>query len=213
MILVDFREPERIEEKLRALGVLTKRRSLEVGDYVIRHSSFEIAVERKEANDFLNSIIDARLWRQIHALKERYKLSILAIVGDLEEALSFRNFRRNAVIAAIVTIPVKTGGSVSPIFFANEDDFCYALKTIEEKVSKGEFFVVPRVARKENPQVAMLTAIPGVGEKLAVELLKRFGSVQRVANASVAELMRVDGVGEKKARTIRDFFARRFEVQ
>ncbi len=210
MIYVDFREPERIVSKLRSLGVAVKVGSLEAGDYLIKHSSYEVVVERKDFDDFLNSIADGRLFRQVHTLESRYQLSLLAIIGDIDEVLTYRDFSRNAVIAAIVSIPVKTRGRVAPLLFADEEDFCYALRTIDRKLAEGEFEVLPRAARKDRAQVAMLTAIPGVGEKLAVELLRRFGSVQRVANASMAELMRVSGVGEKKARTIREFFTKKF---
>ncbi len=211
MIYVDFREPERIVSKLRSLGVAVKVRSLEVGDYLVRHSNYEVAVERKDFDDFLNSIADGRLFRQVHMLESRHRLSLLAVIGDIDGVLTYRDFSRSAIIAAIVSIPVKTGGRVAPLLFADEEDFCYALRTIDRKLTEGEFEVLPRVAGKDRAQVAMLTAIPGVGEKLAVELLKRFGSVQRVANASTAELMRVSGVGEKKARTIREFFTKKFD--
>jgi len=212
MIYVDAREPDRIAEKLKRLGVYVERRNLDVGDYLIKHGSYEIVVERKDVNDFLSSIVDARLFRQCHALSARYPLSFLMIVGDLRAALNARNFSRQAAVGAIVSIAVKNDpGQVVPLLFDNEDDFCYALRSIERRLGEGDLRIAPRLRAVERPEIAMLTAIPGVGEKRAVSLLKRFGSVHRIANASVAELMRVKGIGEKRAREIYKTFRRRFE--
>ncbi len=211
MILVDSREPKRIVDKLRSLDLDVYVRNLEVGDYLVKHSTFEVVVERKDVNDFLNSIADGRIFRQCHVLSARYPLSFLMIVGSLNEALSYRNFNRNAVIAAIVSIAVKNNpGQVVPLIFEDEDEFCYALKIIESKLKEGELRIVPRVKRYERPEIAMLTAIPGIGEKKALALLEHFGSINRIVNASVAELMRVEGIGEKKAREIYRIFRREF---
>ena len=207
MIFVDFREPGRIVEKLKDLGLDVEVRSLQVGDYLIKHSSYEILVERKDVNDFLNSIVDGRLFRQCHVLSTRYPLSFLAIVGDLDEILSERGFRRDAAIAAIVSIAAKNAeGQIVPLLLRNEDDFCLALKAMDRRVREGEFRILPRLQRRENPKIAMLTAVPGIGEKKAEKLLEHFGSIHRIVNASVSELMRVEGIGEKKAREIYRFF-------
>jgi ERCC4-type nuclease len=207
MIFVDSREPKRIVEKLKELGLDIVVKSLNAGDYLIKHSSYEILVERKEVNDFLNSIIDGRLFRQCHALSTRYPLSFLAVVGEMDEILKERDFSRDAVIAAIVSMAAKNAeGQIIPLILKNEDDFCLALKAIDRRVQEGDFRILPRLRRHENPKIAMLTAIPGIGEKKAEKLLEYFGSVQRIANASVSELKRVEGIGEKKAREIYRFF-------
>ncbi len=211
MILVDSREPKRVVDKLRNLGLDVYVRNLEVGDYLIKHSNFEVVVERKDVNDFLNSIVDGRIFRQCHVLSARYSLSFLIIVGSLNDALTYRNFNKNAVIAAIVSIAIKNNpGQVVPLIFEDEDEFCYTLKSIESKLKEGEFRIIPRVRKYERPEIAMLTAIPGIGEKKALALLEHFGSINRIVNASVAELMRVEGIGEKKAREIYRIFRRKF---
>ncbi|WP_456469383.1 ERCC4 domain-containing protein [Archaeoglobus sp.] len=207
MIYADSREPKRIVDKLRKLGVDVVVKGLETGDYVVRHGNYEVAVERKEVNDFLNSIADGRIFRQCHALSAKYPLSFLAIVGDLDDALEERMFNRGAVISGIVSIAVKNvQGQIVPLIFTSEGDFCLALKAIDTRLTKGELKILPRLKKAERPEIAMLTAIPGIGEKKAEKLLESFGTVQRVANASVAELMRVDGIGEKQAKQIYRFF-------
>ncbi len=210
MIYADSREPERIVERLKRLGIEVVVKGLETGDYIVKHGNYEVAVERKEINDFLNSIADGRVFRQCHSLAARYPLSFLAIVGDLDEALKERMFSRSAVVSAIVSIAVKNlQGQVVPLIFTKEDEFCLALKAIDSRLREGDLRILPRLKKDERPQIAMLTAIPGIGEKKAEKLLEKFGNVQRIANASIAELMRVEGIGEKKARQIYRIFRKK----
>ncbi len=213
MIYVDSREPERIVAQLRRLGVDVVVRGLEVGDYLVQHGNYQLAVERKEIDDFLNSIVDGRLFRQCHLLSARYPLSFLAIVGDLDEALEERMFSRSAAISAIVSIAARNEqGQVVPLIFSKEEDFCLALKSLDRRLGEGELKILPRLRRMDRPEIAMLTAIPGIGEKKAKRLLDYFGSVQRIANASVAELMRVSGIGEKQAKQIHRIFRKNYST-
>ena len=207
MIFVDDREPEEIYQMLGRLGIQTKRKRLNLGDYLIKHGVYEVVVERKTATDFLNSIADGRLFTQCHLMSATYPLSFLVVVGDLWIELENRMFRREAVIGAVISIAVKNRpGQVVPVLLENDEDFCLALRTIERKIGEGDLRIVPRLKSMENPQIAMLTAIPGIGEEKAKRILRYFGTVQRVANAGTNELMRVDGIGEKQARKIHDFF-------
>ena len=49
----------------------------------------------------------------------------------------------------------------------------------------------------------MLCSLPGIGEKLAVRMLQKFGSPSRTLNASFAELAKVEGLGEARAKKIK----------
>ena len=60
--------------------------------------------------------------------------------------------------------------------------------------------VLKKKPRQEKEMVVFAVAsLPGVGEKLAKNLLERFGSVKKIAGATKEELMEVEGIGEKKA--------------
>jgi DNA excision repair protein ERCC-4 len=45
--------------------------------------------------------------------------------------------------------------------------------------------------------------LPGIGDKLAVRMLEKFGTPQRALNASVAELARIPGFGTARAEKMR----------
>jgi len=207
MIFVDDREPEKVFRMLEKAGIDYEVRRLEVGDFLVVHESYEVAVERKTAEDFVNSTIDGRIFRQHYLLSSRYNLSFIFIIGSIDDVLMRREIRREAVIGAIVSLAIKREkGQVVPILFENEFDSILALKYIDSKIVRGELKAFPKIRAKEDYQIAMLTAIPGIGEERAKKLLKKFGSLQRIANASLYELMRVEGIGEKYARRIYDAF-------
>ncbi|QIV78014.1 NAD-dependent DNA ligase LigA [Fervidobacterium pennivorans] len=48
--------------------------------------------------------------------------------------------------------------------------------------------------------------IPGVGEKTAKILARKFRSLEELANASIADLLLVEGIGEDTAKSIYDYF-------
>jgi DNA excision repair protein ERCC-4 len=64
-----------------------------------------------------------------------------------------------------------------------------------------------RRIRKQNPiyvqQLSVLSSLPGVGDKTAVRMLKKFGTPMRTLTASVAELSRIAGLGTNRAIRIR----------
>jgi len=208
MIFIDDREPKRIEEILRKIKAPVYRKRLEVGDYLIAHKGVEVPVERKDANDYLSSIADGRLFAQTHQLSSRYEIAFVCVIGNIDYAIRMREFRKEAVIGSIISIALRRNfGRVIPLFFKNEVEFCYALKSINRMVESGNLKTRPRIIKKGciDDQIAMLTAIPGIGEEKARRLLEKFGSIQRIVNASVFELMRVEGIGEKQAKIIYDF--------
>jgi len=48
-----------------------------------------------------------------------------------------------------------------------------------------------------------LCSLPGVGEKTAIRMLKKFGSPLQVFTAPYTELSKVEGLGESRAKKIK----------
>ena len=66
-IFVDFRESDHVKNHLKNLGSEVIEKSLSPADYII---AGEYAFERKQINDFFQSIFDGRLFEQIERMKE-----------------------------------------------------------------------------------------------------------------------------------------------
>lgn len=76
-----------------------------------------------------------------------------------------------------------------------------------------------RVAHSYNAQLrlkkiteSILDEFPGIGEKRKQLLLKKFGSVQRIACATTEEIAQIPGIGEKLAAELKQFLMARFTV-
>jgi len=71
-IIMDYREfnPD-ILNILLDYGISITVKNLKVGDFIIND---EIAIERKTTQDFAQSIIDGRLFRQAENMKKAYEL-------------------------------------------------------------------------------------------------------------------------------------------
>ncbi|MBN1151472.1 excinuclease ABC subunit UvrC [candidate division WOR-3 bacterium] len=67
-----------------------------------------------------------------------------------------------------------------------------------------------RKKRTKNLFKSSFLEIPGVGEKIARELRKKFKKIQDIKNCPVEEVAEIDLIGEKKARYIVDFVKKKY---
>lgn len=60
-----------------------------------------------------------------------------------------------------------------------------------------------------NPQVTMLMGcVPGLGDKLAGNLIRKYGTVWNVLSATPAQLVQVEGIGSGRAKQILQIIGR-----
>ncbi len=199
-IFVDTRELKSgIVEKLKNLGVTVKEIKLEVGDYLI---SERVVVERKTAKDFVNSIIDGRLFDQARALVENFQRPILLIEGN---NFFERNIHPNAIRGAIASLVMDFG---IPIVHTKDlDETAELLATMAKRELKNGKLARLREEKKPTTdkelQLYLVEGLPGVGPELARKLLRKFKTVEGVFTANEKELKTVEGLGPKRAKEIR----------
>ncbi|RLF90020.1 DEAD/DEAH box helicase, partial [Thermococci archaeon] len=189
-----------VVKRLKTLGIKLEFKTLDVGDYIV---SEDVAIERKSANDFIQSIIDGRLFDQVKRLKEAYPRPIMIIEGQL---YGIRNVHPNAIRGAIAAVTVDFGLPV--IFSSNPEEtaqyiFLIAKREQEEKEREVRIRSEKKAVTLAERQRLIVEGLPHVSATLAKRLLRHFGTVERVFTASEAELMKVEGIGEKIAREIR----------
>ncbi|WP_297501078.1 DEAD/DEAH box helicase [Thermococcus sp.] len=189
-----------VPKLLKELGAEIEVRTLDVADYVV---SEEVGIERKSANDFIQSIIDGRLFDQVERLKKAYEKPVIVIEGGL---YGIRNVHPNAIRGAITAVMLDWG---VPILFSSGKEetaqFIYLMARREQEERKKE--VKLRSEKKAltltERQRLIVEGLPNVSATLAKRLLRHFGNVERVFTATEEELKEVEGIGEKKAREIR----------
>ena len=216
-IYIDYRE-RRIKRILEdyPLDIV----NLPVGDYLLQFEGYGVLVERKSARDFISSMKNNRLWEQMRRMLAPEVMEIpikrraLLIHGTFSDLLLLSGFGWNHIMGAFMEIQFKYG---IPIFQAEDDEslqefFRILIKREEEGKNEGDvekrWMRVPprRVMSEQEWKIYILSSLPNVGEKLAKNLLKRFGSIEKIAKANIIELKKVEGIGDKKARQIYRIF-------
>jgi len=198
-IIADTREIFSGIPDLLSLKAEVEIRQLPVGDYILSH---RIAVERKRAEDFLDSLIKKRIFEQIKRLKEAYEKPILIIE---DEGLFSRNIDSRAVYGAIACLVTDYTIPVIRTRDANETaSLLYAMAAREQFKKKKEVCLrgkKPNMSVKERQQF-IIEGLPNVSAILAKRLLNHFKSVKNIFNASFEDLQKVEGIGKKKAKSI-----------
>ncbi len=196
-------------ERLAALDAVDLRVShLPVGDYLLGD---DVGVERKTAGDFVSSIVDRRLFRQVEALQAAFARPILLLEGD--PLATERPIHPNAVRGALAYLVAVRGLPV--VSTAGPDESAALLLTIARQARDGvappEGAAKPKAATLAARQEAVVAALPGVGPLLARRLLTHFGSLAAVAAADGVALRAVEGIGTRRAAELAALFAAAYD--
>jgi ERCC4-related helicase len=200
-IIVDHREyRSNVVRNLSLKGVSIEPQQLDIGDYVL---SSRIGVERKDVNDFLESLIDGKLFKQIAQLRNNYSRPILILEG--ENLLTKRNISHNAIFGSLASITVDYG---IPILTTKDGletaDLLNIIARREQREEKKAVAVrgeKPQMSIKERQQF-IVEGLPNVSVVIAKRLLLHFGSIRDIANATEEELMKIRGIGKNIASDI-----------
>ncbi len=185
-----------------------REKKLHAGDYVI---SKRIVVERKVSDDFLQSIVDGRLFRQIEQMK-KYEKPLIIIEGN-HIMNNNRNIHPNAIRGAIASIAEM---SVPIIWTQSQLETAEMLLTLAKREQLGKKST-PSIRTKKRTRSAnevqefLIAGLPQVSGKTARKLLKHFGSPERIFAATESELMTVEGIGKIMAKRIRHILTKKYE--
>ena len=202
VVYVDSREGNsRVIRALDTIGVNVKVNTMAVADYQV---SDEVAIERKTASDFVDSIVDKRLFKQAKSMMEEFKKPILILEGD-DFYSGFIN--PNAIRGSMASIAIDYGISIIPT--RTPEDTAAMIKRIAIREQQGEKRSIQiRTERKPQnlweQQLFIIESLPNIGPVNAKNLLEHFGSVKAVMEADEKHLMEVDGIGKKTAKNIRE---------
>ncbi len=199
VVLVDTREiHSRVVEELSLLECEIREKPLPIGDYIC---SDRICVERKTAEDFIASIIDKRLFKQMEHLT-RYEKPVLIVEGH---NFYSRNVHVNAIFGALSSVIADYGISVLHTSNPRETAMIiFNLARREQLAGKRDVLLrhKPKAGSIGEMQLHLVAGLPSVSVTLAKRLLEHFKTPKNVFAASEARLQQVEGIGERKARMI-----------
>lgn len=200
-IIVDERERKSgIPELLKSIGLNLEMKSLPIGDYIVAP---ETVVERKSIHDLMSSVFDGRLFDQCSRLKEHFQHPLVLMEGNVDEIeeiidnplIFYGAVSRVALDFKIPIIPTPSAEHTAKLLIS--------LCTKRES-SKGPFLKKIRKSTDlQRQQLSVLCSLPGVGEKLAIRMLEKFGSPLKVLSATTSDLGKVDGLGKVRAEKIK----------
>lgn len=203
-IIIDDRELRNpIAKHLFEKNIKLESKRLEVGDFIL---SEHVVVELKKVPDFVNSLVDGRLFPQATEMRRNFDKPLYIIEGDLDDIFEVRNVAPNAIRAALVSLMLDYQ---IPILFSSE---CEETAEILALIAKREQIDLKkeislrgnkRVWSLAEQQQFLVEGLPLVGPNLAKSLLKKFKTPKKVFNAKINKLTKVPKLGEKKAEVIR----------
>ncbi len=201
LVYVDTREVTGLADRLRSRGARVEVKQLEVGDFVL---SEEIVAERKTMDDFVKSVYDGRLFKQLSNMNEKYAKPFLIIQGEKKHLTGIGESAFYGALASVLA------DFRVPIFFAANErevsEIIFHISRREQVEKKKETRI--REGRKPSTisetQKYIVSGIPGIETVLADRLLAEMSTIEHLFSSSELELMKVEGIGEVMAKRIRE---------
>lgn len=213
-IVVDNRETGVMLQLLRImnsqyeLGVSITSEYLEVCDYIIRGDESLVGttgIELKDKKDFIESIKDGRLFRQIMEMHTHFDRVVVMIIGGLDEVYSkMEDHSKLGVLGSLIT---KYGTSVVNV--ANREWAAYLIITILKHatttIDMTKIFK-PKATHKDR-EIGAISCAEGWGLKLSKEAVKYF-RLRDLANINDPKILssKIKNVGVEKASKLINLF-------
>ncbi len=197
-VIVDDRELI-LAEKLEHFPINLQIKRLSCGDVLCGN----VVIERKTREDFEQSILDRRLFKQLEMMTRLGKRKVVIIEGEQCAGI----VRREALMGAYASIITDYGAG---LFFTKNIEttaeliFSIAKHEAKEKSPPSMVQKLPSWTPSEHMR-AIVELFPLIGPKTARALLNHFGSIYEIVNASEKDLQAIEGIGEKRARILHAF--------
>ena len=210
-ILVDVREKNSlVVASLIEKGFEVELKTLKVADYILQ----DIAIERKTVSDFISSMIDKRLSRQLQEIKQ-YEKRLLLIEGNGRDTLyddSDRGVHANAIRGMLLSCLLDY--NVPIVMTKDFNDTASFISVLANRLEKPRQESNLRVKKFTlNPaeqQQMILEGFPGIGPKTAKAMLKNFRSIKSIINASEQELRNMGKLDDKKIKKFMEIVNRTY---
>ncbi len=204
-IICDYREkPSGIPGLLYDTTAEVSISSLSTGDYIIND---QIIVERKTAEDFIQSIINNRLFDQCSKLKKASKRILILIEGNPYKT----GHKMNPSVIRGAILSILTAWQIPIIYSESSESSVELIIILGIQSLKNNVYIRShhgyKPKKKKSQKLSFLQGIPSTGPAIAGRLMEQFGNIKSVVNASPDELRKIKGIGKKNSQKIIDFFS------
>lgn len=207
-VIVDTREKtNRIVKDLMNMDYEIIVKQLDVADYILDEHT---GIEFKTKKDFVDSLLDGRLFDQASTLARNFNKPLIVVQGE-EDIYSLRNISPSAIIGAISSLA--TSFRIPVIFTRSNEEtvtlFSSIIKRQEKDLSQ---FSMHAFKPKDDTKLQeyIITSFPMIGPQIAKNLLDKFKTIASIVQAKEEELAEVEGVGKIKAASLRTIFDKKY---
>ena len=204
VIEADYREKlSGIPELLRETGAEVNLCQLKTGDYIINN---EMIVERKSADDFVQSLISTHLFIQCSRMRKTGLRPFLLLEGNPFN--TSHQIDRQAVKGALLS--VIASWQIPVIYSKDQQDSASQMVLLaKQELQRGEWvnWNSHKPKKLKNHRLRFLQGLPCTGPVTAGRLYEYFGSIEAVMEADINELQKVEGIGKKSAEKIKQFIS------
>ena len=217
IVYVDSREQKRIKqahnyfskEKINKKPVKVETKQLKSADYAYKN----IGVEFKTTQDFINSVKNGRLHKEVLQMNNDYEKTYVIIAGNIHETIRKEFWRiknqkgkqeqhlnTRSYMGAIASYSQIT----NVIQVETTQQAFHLIRALFEKGTDNKNRSIPEPELKtNNPLVNFLSCIPGIKSKapIIVEELN-IKTLNDLINITTEDLTGINGIGKKKAGNI-----------
>lgn len=192
-IIIDYREKNSlVASYLIKEDFEIEFKELKVGDYIVK----DAIIERKEVSDFLSSMINGRMLRQLEDLKQ-FENKLLIIEGISKHEIysdESQKINANAIRGFLLSILLKH--KIPIIFTKDSEDTAKFMAVLARKKSKEVKLNAGKKTLDKKEQLQfIIESFPGIGPKKSKKLLEKFSTIQNIINAPLEELENFLGKG------------------
>jgi len=179
--------------------------SNQLTDYVI---DSDCGIERKTINDFIISIKNKRVFNQINNLVVNFKHPLIILEGG--GIYLNRGLNPNMIRGVILWMSINKRLPI--IRTRNKKDTVSMLYLLaKQRQTKGSKKFITLKFKKQRPslyqeQVQILETISGIGPKLAIELMAKYGNLANIVKATDEDLNKLQNLGKSKISHIKKLF-------
>ena len=202
-LIIDSREnsdfSSEVIRKANRINIANKKEFLEVGDYVIGDACFEA----KSAQDFLQSIMNKRMWLQVDNMDKNYNNNFVVIYGTEEQALA--KVMKYMKTDTNQSRQLRLDYGMNVIWRDTLEDAAEELVTLAKMIPVKREIIRPSILKRvatDDVRVDMLTTIKGISAKKAEELLEEYGCIMEIGCCKTSEITTIKGIGKTVADRI-----------
>lgn len=202
-VYVDNRETEKRKERAKKIFKNVEIKKLTCGDYVCGNT----AIEFKKDDDFINSVKDKRIFRQVIQMNQKYHKSYVIVYGHMGKAIQKTRYRGhpfsvNQYLGALSSLVQIT----NVLVVENENQAFKLAKKIFEKSNDGKNrnVIIPKKVKNRNKMISILMLIGDISSTRAEQIIRQLNikNLKQLTEMTENDIKSLNGFGDKTAKKI-----------